>query len=168
MESYGLVADRRDDVNLLLVGDGPHLAELKRRNNSGRVAFAGRIDHHDLPAIYSASDLLVFPSRTDTFGKVVLEAQACGLPALVSDSGGPQEIIVQGRTGFVARSGNVLDWTAKIEHVLDMMVEVPSQYHRLREDARAHAKENYDWEDILDSIFETCAAPEAGAEKKIA
>jgi glycosyltransferase involved in cell wall biosynthesis len=55
----------------------------------------------DLAAIYATCDLFVFPSTTDTFGNVVLEAQASGLPVIVSDSGGPQENVLRDETGLV-------------------------------------------------------------------
>jgi glycosyltransferase involved in cell wall biosynthesis len=155
------------DVHLLIVGDGPYLAELKQRKETDRVIFAGRIDHEGLPPIYAASDLFVFPSTTDTFGRVVLEAQACGLPAVVSDEGGPQEIILHGRTGFVARAGDVSDWCRKIQNVITMMAEKPALYQAMRKEARKQALERFDWEDLEDSIFEP-TEPTAGAEKKIA
>jgi glycosyltransferase involved in cell wall biosynthesis len=168
METYRKIAAKRRDVTLLVVGDGPYLSELRRRASMDGVTFAGRVDHDELPAIYAASSLFVFPSTTDTFGKVVLEAQACGLPAIVSDAGGPQEIIVHGKTGFVARAGNALDWSEKIEHVLDMMTDTPQLYRKMREDARAHVTEHYDWEEMPDSIFEPITSPADGVEKKIA
>ena len=168
VETYEKIAGRRQDVHLLVVGDGPYLAELRRKARTQRITFAGRIAHGDLPAIYAASSLFVFPSVTDTFGKVVLEAHACGLPAIVSDAGGPQEIVVHGKTGFVARAGDALDWEGRIEQVLDMITDAPQLYRKMREDARLHVLENYDWEEAPDSIFEPTIPPAAGVEKKIA
>ena len=55
---------------------------------------------------YASADLFVFPSATDTFGNVVLEAQASGLPVIVSDEGGPKELMKDGETGIVVRTGN--------------------------------------------------------------
>jgi glycosyltransferase involved in cell wall biosynthesis len=56
----------------------------------------------------ASADLFVFPSRTDTLGNVVLEAQACGMPVLVSDAGGPRENILDGESGFVCREDGAL------------------------------------------------------------
>ena len=55
--------------------------------------------------------IFVFPSTTDTFGNVVLEAMASGLPAVVSDQGGPKELILPGKTGFITRSLDADDFT---------------------------------------------------------
>ncbi len=65
------------------------------------------------------------------------------MPAIVSNAGGPREIIVHGKTGFVARAGDASDWGEKIGHVLDMISEAPQLYRKMREDARAHVIEHY-------------------------
>ena len=113
------LASKRNDLNLLVVGDGPFLPEMKRALEGGRVTFTERLEYQALPTIYSGCDLLLFPSTTDTFGRVVLEAQACGLPAVVSDVGGPREIIEHGKTGLVAIS-SLSDWEAKVEAILSL------------------------------------------------
>jgi glycosyltransferase involved in cell wall biosynthesis len=56
----------------------------------------------------------VFPSTTDTFGNVILEAQACGVPVIVSDSGGPKELVEDRTNGLITRSRNVDDFTQAI------------------------------------------------------
>jgi glycosyltransferase involved in cell wall biosynthesis len=66
--------------------------------------FTGYLKGETLATMYASSDLFVFPSTTDTFGNVVLEAQASGLPVIVSDIGGPCENILKNRTGFIYRS----------------------------------------------------------------
>ena len=168
METYALAAERRADLNLLVVGDGPYLKALKARPDLKRVCFAGKIPHEELPAVYRGSHLFVFPSTTDTFGKAVLEAQACGLPAIVSDAGGPQEIVVHGKTGLVAKAGDLSDWKAKISHVLNLIDAAPSAYGKMREDARAYAVEHFDWEDAFASMLGEAPFRATDAEKKIA
>lgn len=78
------------------------------------------MNYRSLPEVYSAADLFVFPSTTDTFGMVVLEAQACGLPAVVSDRGGPQEIIEDHKTGLIAQSGSIDSWVEGIVFLKNM------------------------------------------------
>jgi glycosyltransferase involved in cell wall biosynthesis len=75
----------------LVVGDGPQLAELKARYPT--VRFTGPKFGEELARHYSASDVFVFPSRTDTFGLVVLEALASGLPVAAYPVQGPSDII---------------------------------------------------------------------------
>ena len=65
------------------------------------AVFTGTLAPDEVAVAMASSDVFVFPSRTDTAGNVVLEAQACGLPVLVSDAGGPRENILPGQTGFI-------------------------------------------------------------------
>jgi glycosyltransferase involved in cell wall biosynthesis len=87
------------DHRLLFVGDGPMRRELER--GCPEAIFTGKVPHDHVPALLASADLFCFPSRTDTFGNAVLEAQACGLPAVVTDEGGPQEAVRHGETGLV-------------------------------------------------------------------
>ena len=134
---YEAVVAECPAVNLLFVGDGPYLDAFRTRmKKNRRVYFAGRMERGSLPALYSSCHFLVFPSVTDTFGMVVLEAQSCGLPALVSDFGGPQEIILSGKTGFVAEAGNRDAWKNAIENILTMIRSYPKLYLEMRAGAR--------------------------------
>ncbi|MBC8069140.1 MAG: glycosyltransferase, partial [Deltaproteobacteria bacterium] len=71
-----------------------------------------------LATAFASSSLLVFPSTTDTFGNVVLESLAAGTPALVSDVGGPCEIVHQRETGLVLPAGQLRPWCEAIESLL--------------------------------------------------
>jgi glycosyltransferase involved in cell wall biosynthesis len=147
-----LQADRR--INLLVVGDGPYLKELKLKTKGcRRVVFTGQIEYESLPAVYSGADLFVFPSTTDTFGMVVLEAQSCGLPAIVSDRGGPKEIIQDHRTGFIAEAECLSDWVKKIYFIKDMIERYPIRYSRMKKEARQNVLRNYTWERVLKDLI---------------
>ncbi|HYB09859.1 MAG TPA: glycosyltransferase family 1 protein [Alphaproteobacteria bacterium] len=87
------------DGTKLVVGDGPQLAELK--NKYPYVRFAGAKRGEELARFYSASDVFVFPSRTDTFGLVILEALASGLPVAALPVAGPVDVIGGSRTGIL-------------------------------------------------------------------
>ncbi len=99
------LAERVPALDVVLVGDGPYREEMQ--NNLKGVqncVFTGTLYGEDLAQAYASADFFVFPSTTDTFGKVILEAQASGLPVIVSDKGGPQENLVPGETGLVVPS----------------------------------------------------------------
>jgi glycosyltransferase involved in cell wall biosynthesis len=91
---------------LVIAGDGPYRQEMAHKLKGHRAIFTGFLSQADLARVYASSDLLVFPSTTDTFGNVVLEAQACGLPVVVSDKGGPRELMLNGITGLVVPSND--------------------------------------------------------------
>jgi glycosyltransferase involved in cell wall biosynthesis len=86
----------------VLLGRGPLEEELKRR--MPEAVFPGYLTGEELSAAYASADIMLFPSTTETFGNVIQEAIASGLPAVVSDEGGCQEIIKQTAGGLVARA----------------------------------------------------------------
>jgi glycosyltransferase involved in cell wall biosynthesis len=85
------------DADKVVVGDGPARAELARRYP--QVAWLGFRHGDELVAAYADADVFVFPSRTDTFGLVMLEAMACGTPVAAYPVTGPRDVVVSGRTG---------------------------------------------------------------------
>ena len=93
------VAARGLRPRFLIVGQGAEEAWL--RENLRDAEFAGVLRGEKLAEAYANMDLFVFPSHTDTFGNVVLEAMASGVPALVTPSGGPKFLVEDGVTGFV-------------------------------------------------------------------
>jgi len=156
LEVYNKLLKRRGNLNLLIVGDGPYLQEMKQKaKDSKGIVFLGRKDYEELPNIYAAADLFVFPSATDTFGMAVLEAQSCGLLAVVSDTGGPKEIVKDYRTGLVAQANHLAEWKQRIEFLLEMIEHYPPRYVKMREMARENAVENYDWERALEELTES-------------
>lgn len=86
----------------VVVGDGPALGPL--RSKYPRVRFEGRRVGDELVECYASADVFVFPSRTDTFGIVLLEAMACGLPVAAYPVTGPVDIVSPGRTGVLSES----------------------------------------------------------------
>jgi glycosyltransferase involved in cell wall biosynthesis len=152
---YERIIARGVRVNLLVVGDGPDLAEIQARlAPHGAVRFTGHVPHDRLPELYAQADLFVFPSTTDTFGMAVLEAQACGLPAVVSDIGGPKEIILDGETGWVLPAESSDEWEGRILEILDRLREAPAEYEEIRRRARRRAESRYFWWAFMQSLFD--------------
>ncbi len=85
---------------LLLIGDGPLRPELEHLADA-RVLFAGYRRGEELARYYAAADVFVFPSLTETFGNVILEGMASGLPTVAFRVPGPQDIIADGETGLL-------------------------------------------------------------------
>ena len=99
-------------VRLFVVGHGPYSEALAK--SLPDAFFTGYLRGTELATAYASADIFVFPSTTDTFGNVILEAQASGLPVVVSDSGGPKELVVHKANGLITRSHNVEDFTDAI------------------------------------------------------
>lgn len=150
MGLYHQVAEKYGKVNLIIAGTGPDLSELKNLHaDCERIVFTGEVDHNELSKLYSGSDLFVFPSTTDTFGMVVLEAQSCGLPAVVSVTGGPREIIDEGHTGHTAPDGNMSAWVEMISHYIELHKSSPEEYENLRRTCVFRAHTTFDWNVVL-------------------
>jgi phosphatidylinositol alpha 1,6-mannosyltransferase len=137
---------RRDGIGnyrFLIVGDGGERSWLER--NLIRADFTGELHGEFLAQAYANMDLFVFPSETDTYGNVVAEARASGVPALVTSEGGPKYQVRHGVTGFVGVNSE--DFIAKAK----LMVTTPKVHSSLRETTR-HADRGTTWDNVLDDL----------------
>ena len=101
-EAFEKVLRTHPKAVLGVIGDGPWKDEFQRRlEPTGQAVFTGELGGDDLPRALASSAIFAFPSTTDTFGNAVLEALACGVPAVVTDQGGPREIVEDGFSGIV-------------------------------------------------------------------
>jgi glycosyltransferase involved in cell wall biosynthesis len=87
-------------VRLVVAGDGPARRELEHTAPFG-THFVGELTGDALAGLYASADVFCFPSTTDTFGQVLLEAGASGLPVVAADAGGAGELVLPGRTGLL-------------------------------------------------------------------
>ena len=107
----------RNGTALAFVGDGPYLKEL--RALLPEAAYTGYLAGIELARAYASSDLFLFPSTTDTFGNVILEALASGVPCVVSDQGGPKDLIEHGKTGYITHALDAEDFTRHVQQLAD-------------------------------------------------
>jgi phosphatidylinositol alpha 1,6-mannosyltransferase len=126
-----LLAAGHRNFSILVIGDGGERSWLERNLQHG--VFTGILRGPLLAEAYANMDLFVFPSRTDTFGNVVQEAAASGVPAVVTSGGGPKHLVVPGATGFVAENDS--EFTRR---VLEMAVR-PELLQKMGEAARDSA-----------------------------
>jgi phosphatidylinositol alpha 1,6-mannosyltransferase len=149
------------NFRFLIVGQGAEESWL--RENMKRADFTGVLRGECLARAYANMDAFAFPSRTDTYGNVVLEALASGVPAVVTDSGGPRFIVRQGETGFVAR--DLQEFAGRIRELATR----PALRDMMRAAARAHAL-TASWDAVFESVYagyERGLRESAGVGKKI-
>jgi len=101
-EIMNIVKQKYPDTKIAFAGIGPKENQLKTLLPD--AIFLGWVDHTMLPKVYSAADILVLPSRFDTFGCVVLEALSCGLPVIAYNNKGPKDIINNGLNGYLVKN----------------------------------------------------------------
>lgn len=136
-KAYQNISQVRDDVQLIVVGDGPYLASMQQHLQKTEVCFTGLLQGEDLAQAYASSDIFLFPSSTDTFGNVVLEAQASGLPVIVTDQGGPQENIVNDETGLVVPAHDHQALSSAVMHLLN----TPTLLEEMKSNARTYTED---------------------------
>lgn len=113
--AYRQLRDTELPVRLFVVGDGPYAEALAA--SAPEAIFTGYLAGEELATAYASADIFVFPSTTDTFGNVIIEAQASGLPVVVSDLGGPKELVTPGVNGLVTKAHNVHDFAEAIRQL---------------------------------------------------
>lgn len=136
--SFQQLCQIRNDTQLIVVGDGPYLDTLKAKLDGFPVVFTGRQTGEDLQRIYASCDMFAFPSETDTFGVVLMEAQSSGLPVIVSGKSGTRFAMKENVTGRVVRPMTPEGLCGQ----LDELLSTPSLLASMRREARAHAEEN--------------------------
>lgn len=136
-EAFRRLVNEGEQVQLVIVGDGPYLEEMRVEMKSLPCCFTGYLSGEPLAAVYASSDVFLFPSATDTFGNVVLEAQASGLPVVVTDRGGPCENVIDGKTGLVCRA----DDTDSLLASTRTLIHDSRRRNRMGADARKYAEE---------------------------
>ena len=129
----------------IVVGDGPLLPTL--RDALPDAVFTGALSRQAVAEAFASADCFVFPSTTDTAGNVVLEAQASGLPVIVSGSGGPRENMVAGQTGTVCHRDDPDEWAAAVAGAL-----AQSQRSRFSQSARQYALTRT-WERAMQPLY---------------
>ncbi len=127
--------DEDPRLHLVLAGGGPEEGVLRERLGE-HATFMGWLEGADLPKAYASADAFLFASRTDTFGQVILEAQASGLPVVAVAEGGPTSLILDGETGLLAEPS-----TEALAGALLSVVRAPALRERLRKTALAMVKE---------------------------
>lgn len=142
-------------AELFMVGDGPCRSDLSRRLSGRGGHFCGILDGEALSRAYASADVFAFPSTTDTFGNSVLEAQASGVPAVVSDMGGPMEIIRPGETGLITRGRDV----ASFKDALAALCADAGLRSSMGCAARALTRERT-WEKAFDQVWQEAPSAE--------
>src|SRR5215213_797451 len=140
-----LVEKGKTNFKFLIVGEGNEREWLEK--NMKQAEFMGFLDGEKLSEAYANMDVFVFPSETDAFGNVAQEANASGVPAIVTDQGGPKFIIKHGETGFVAETSNDF-----FEYALRLM-DNPEELLKMKKQARASAMSS-SWDAVFEAVYD--------------
>ena len=140
-----LAASGRSDYRFLIVGSGGEQEWL--RANLRNAEFTGVLRGEDLARAYANMDVFAFPSFTDTFGNVILEALASGVPAVVTNGGGPKFMVQSGVTGCVAESD-----AAFVRAILELLND-RAKLDGMKSAARAYAC-TISWDRVFERVYD--------------
>ena len=102
--------------NFIIAGDG--IAHNTMKSEMSKALFLGGIDQHELCNVYNDADLFLFPSITETFGNVVLEAMTCGLPVVAANGGSNPDVVDNGFNGILVEEKNLQQYFDAFEFIL--------------------------------------------------
>ena len=145
------------DVHFLVVGQGAEEGYL--RSNLKAAEFTGVLRGEALAQAYADMDMLIFPSHTDTFGNVVLEALGSGIPAIVTAHGGPKHIVRDGETGIVVPAehpAGSAGESALFATAVRALADDPHRLLRMGEAAREYAL-TCSWDSVFDGVYSAYA-----------
>jgi glycosyltransferase involved in cell wall biosynthesis len=148
-----------DDIPVkpMIVGDGPARKELEYMLPEAH--FTGFLTGDELASAYASSDVFLFPSDTETFGNVTLEAMACGLPVVVADATGSKSLVEPGVNGYLATPRKPKEFADQTKKVLNDDEKRQQMSKAARQKALA-----FDWEkvnqDLLNNYYEALEAPQ--------
>ena len=134
----------KSNFKFLIVGEGTEREYLEA--NLKNAEFTGFLDGDALSEAYANMDVFIFPSETDAFGNVAQEAHASGVPAVVTDQGGPKFIVKHGETGFVAK--DLMEFTSYTVQLMDDPTLLRSIKKLSRESAKLRS-----WDSVFESVY---------------
>ncbi|MFN0122446.1 MAG: glycosyltransferase [Blastocatellia bacterium] len=141
-----LLLQGKTNFQFIIIGEGSERPWLEKHLH--RARFTGVLRDEALARAYADLDLFVFPSRTDTFGNVTLEALAAGVPAVVTSAGGPKFIIEHGVSGHAATDDD--DFIDTVIHLMS----APARLGEMRIAARVRAGE-FSWDAVFEQVYDT-------------
>ena len=139
-----LLKQGRNNFEFLIVGEGNEREFLEKHLKN--AVFTGFIDGEQLSEAYANMDVFVFPSETDAFGNVIQEANASGVPAVVTNQGGPKFIVRHNETGFVAEG------LEDFVHFTTLLMDDRERHAEMKQNAREFASSR-SWDAVFESVY---------------
>jgi glycosyltransferase involved in cell wall biosynthesis len=141
VEKFLRLAEHFSNLQFHIIGEGPEGKKLKQ-TASKNVVFHGVLNHKEMDVIFSSSDLLFLPSKSEGFPKVILEAASAGVPSVVYDSYGASDWMDNKKNGFVVSTFH------QVEELVNELLENPTLLHEVSSNTQELAH-RFDWKNII-------------------
>jgi glycosyltransferase involved in cell wall biosynthesis len=166
VEAYRELDYRR--CHLVIVGDGPAAGDMRQALAGLPASFTGYLRGEELATAYASADIFVFPSCTETFGQVVLEAMACGLPVVALDTEGICDLVLDGRTGLLdRRRSSQEEQIASYGAQLNRLIQDPARRQQMGRAALREAPQR-SWPFAMDCLMHGYQEVAEGAHPAVA
>jgi glycosyltransferase involved in cell wall biosynthesis len=147
IKAANLLEESGSSFKLILVGDGPAREQLAKASHDN-IVFLGYKSGRELQELYASGDIFVFPSSTETFGNVILEAMCSGLPVVAARAGGVKDNVIDMYNGLTFQPGDPADMAKAII----LLIQDPELRSRLAANASVYALSKT-WDEIFDNFF---------------
>ena len=147
VEAVPLVRAQKHEVRFVVCGGGSLRTLLNERRLEGEIEFRGLVANDEIPTVMNELQLLVVPSFTEGFGRVILEAMACGTPVLASGVEGVKALISEGKTGFLLDGNDSLSIARKVVSLMSN----PESLQSVSSNARSFVEEAFTFDQRADS-----------------
>ncbi|MFD1770547.1 glycosyltransferase family 4 protein [Sphingobacterium suaedae] len=147
MDIYDRLERAGIPYNMIIAGDGAAKEDMERRMPN--AFFLGKLEHEELARLYASCDIFLFTSTSETYGNVVIEAMASGLPCIIADGGGSSDLIRHRHTGYKCLPKSPEDYIIYIKLLLN-----DPELHRVIRNAALAQVQQLDWKMLTDRYFE--------------
>ena len=147
---YKRSIDEGDKYNFIVAGDGVAQDALAKKMPGAHML--GKIDHDTLAALYASADVFLFPSVSETYGNVVVEAMASGCPCVIARGGGSQSLVDHGNTGFLCDPEDESDYLSRIDQVINN----PDLQEEFKTNGIKYTK-TLNWDSLCETYFDDVA-----------
>jgi len=153
IRAMNIIVKKHKDVKFYIGGEGEEKENLIKLTKSLRleknVKFLGLVVEKDVPIYHSRAIATLFPSVNEPGGIVPLEAMACGAPVIATKSGGPQDYVINGKTGFLVKPNN----PKAIAEKMELLISDPKLVKRMGLTARKHIVKNHSWDVLSGRLY---------------
>ncbi len=148
-----LLIQKNKNLKLIICGSGALKKELQSKINEGKlndfVLLLDPVFRTEKNEIFNLADIFLFPSKNEGFGLVAGEAMTCGIPVVGANNTSIPEVVIDNKTGFLAKTSDLIDWEKK----LDLLIDSPELRDKMGKSGRKFSMKNFTWDKVANKTL---------------